>query len=140
MIGSLNLQKDIFLQICVHASQVYPQECCGILLGDGKKLRVQEIYKAQNKSVGEPGREHFLIDPLELYQAERKADEKGLDVIGFYHSHPDCLALLSREDEEYMIPGMIYFIISLTDGKIAEWKIYRKTKPDERAFELNTDC
>lgn len=139
MTTSLKLQEYILSEIWAHASHAYPQECCGVLLGDGETQCVKELCPLQNKSVKERRGEHFRIDPLELYTVEREADAKHLQVIGFYHSHPDHPAQLSGEDEEYMIPGLIYLVVSLTDGKIAEQKSYRKTKPDEGAFELNTD-
>ena len=87
---------------------------------------IEEIIPLENQA--EKSGIYFQVDPLELYRSEKLAEEKGYDVAGFYHSHPDCAAIPSTEDLEHMIPGMIYVIVSITrndSGFIEEVKEYQ---------------
>ena len=61
-----------------------------------------------------------------LYELEKKSEEKGYRILGFYHSHPDCPAKMSSEDSEYMIPNMLYVIASINNGKCGEIRGYVK--------------
>lgn len=131
------LREDLLAEIQRQAMQTYPGECCGILLGDRESFVVRELYTAQNAI--SQGKDHFRIAPLELYQAERKADEQGLETVGFYHSHPDHPAELSAEDERNMIPELLYLIVAVTESNCLETKFYIKKKFNERATELHTD-
>ena len=57
----------------------------------------------------------------------KKADPRGLEIVGIYHSHPDCPAILSKEDEKYMVPGLEYVIMSVQNGEVVDVKSYRKS-------------
>jgi len=102
----------------------YPDECCGILMGDidrdGNKIvkRTEEIINA-----GEDGEKHhrFLITPEDIMHAERTARSAKMDVIGFYHSHPDCPAAASDYDREHALPFYSYIIVSVEKGKSQEF-------------------
>ncbi|HZI46372.1 MAG TPA: M67 family metallopeptidase, partial [Pyrinomonadaceae bacterium] len=75
-----------------HGERDYPFECCGLMLGrfesEARKV-VVETYPISNAREEEAKRNRFLIRPEELMRGEKYAREKGLDVVGFYHSHPD---------------------------------------------------
>lgn len=133
------LQEDLLAEIQRQAIQMYPGECCGILLGSRENFIVREVYATQNAIMRTRGKDHFLIDPLDIYRAEKKADEKGLDMVGFYHSHPDHPAELSAEDDRNMIPELLYLIVSVTERGCREIKFFIKKKLDEGATELHTD-
>ena len=79
-------------EINAHGERDYPYECCGLLLGvfaeDGVKV-CEETYPISNAREESAKRNRFLIRPEELIGGEKFAAGKGLDVIGFYHSHPD---------------------------------------------------
>lgn len=107
----LILQSNISEMLCAHAQTEYPRECCGILLGerDGGRKTVRRIIETENAVGGEHGTAHFRIDPLAIAKAEREPFE----ILGFYHSHPDCEAIPSKEDILYMIEGYSYLIISV---------------------------
>lgn len=137
------LQEKLITEIQGQAACAYPEECCGILLGNGKVPDLcgdlWETYRMENVAAGETGREHFRMDPLELYRAERQAEERGMQIVGFYHSHPDHPARLSTEDEREMIPGLVCLIVSVREGFCGEIRCFIKEKLDEGAIELHTD-
>ena len=137
---SWSIQACILSEIQAYACGAYPQECCGMLLGNGEAQSVEAIYPAQNKSAEAYQGVQFLIDPMELYRAEKAADARGMQVVGIYHSHPDHPACFSEKDETYMIPGLLYYIVSVAGGAIAEQKSYLKTDLCGTAVELQTDC
>ena len=114
--------------IAEEARQSYPHECCGILLGkntpDGK-FEVMEIRALPNRIQGEGRGMHFEADPLFLYQVEREIEGSGLEIVGFYHSHPDYEAIPSREDVENMVPGLVYVIISVTGEGVVDIRNYK---------------
>ena len=101
-----------------HAEAEYPRECCGILLGecDGGRKTVRSIIETENAVSGEHSTAHFRIDPLAVAKAEREPFE----ILGFYHSHPDCEAIPSKEDILHMIEGYSYPIISVRNGKCVD--------------------
>lgn len=68
---------------------------------------------------------HFEADPLFLYQVEREIEGSGLEIVGFYHSHPDYEAVPSREDAENMVPGLVYVIISVTGEGVVDIRNYK---------------
>ncbi len=105
-----------------HAEQSYPQECCGFLIGARRRLSFELIHEvpARNASAGEKTK-RFLISPTEYLAAEKSAEAKNLEIIGFYHSHPNSRARPSQLDLEHAWPNMIYLIASVNDGKIGEF-------------------
>lgn len=118
----LTLKSNARDEIFRHAGSEYPNECCGVLLGEKKKENriAEEAVRMRNIAEGLEKRTHFLINPLELIRIERCAAEGNLEIVGFYHSHPGCEAIASKEDVEYMLPGYSYSIVSVKNGKCAE--------------------
>jgi len=115
-----------------HGEADYPHECCGLLLGSfqpsGGKV-VAEIYPIGNAREEAAKRNRFLIAPEDLMRGEKHARAKGLDVLGFYHSHPDHPAVPSAFDLEHAWPVYSYVIVSVRSGR-AE---------DLLSFELRSD-
>lgn len=97
-----------------HGASDYPYECCGLLLGsfepDGSKL-VYETYAISNAREEAAKRNRFLITPEELLRGERYARDNKLEVVGFYHSHPDSPAVGSQYDLEHAWPTYSYIIV-----------------------------
>ena len=112
------------------AKAAYPGECCGILLGKSAEssgeIEVLETREAPNMIQGTQKSTHFRVDPLFLYQVEREIEGSGVEVIGFYHSHPDCPAIPSDEDYENMVPGLVYVILSVTKDGVKDIRSYKK--------------
>lgn len=105
-----------------HAESVYPHECCGALLGkltDGARV-VHAVIPATNVS-GEFVSSRYSIAPRELIAIQKRAREESLDIIGFYHSHPDHPADWSETDlNEAHWFACSYLIVSVRKGKSAE--------------------
>ena len=108
-----------------HLTGAYPNEGCGILAGD-ENGSIEEVFSTGNKAIANRAAGHYEMDPLTVFELEKKAEEKGYCVLGFYHSHPDCAARMSSEDNEYMIPQMLYVIASVEKGKCGEIRGYVK--------------
>ena len=129
----IELSKIISCQIALAAASAYPDECCGILLGksaensENGEIEILETREARNQIQGTQKSAHFTIDPLFLYQVEREIEGVGLEVVGFYHSHPDCAAIPSDEDYEKMLPGFVYVILSVTKYGVKDVRSYEKT-------------
>jgi proteasome lid subunit RPN8/RPN11 len=116
-----------------HAAQDYPHECCGVMLGkaNGVCKQVGEIVPLKNLRnyparaqellpVDDPAREtkrnRFLIDPIEQLRVEKDARTRGLEVLGYYHSHPDHPARPSTHDRQHAWPHCSYVIVSVERG------------------------
>lgn len=104
-----------------HAEQSYPYECCGLLLGrfqDGRR-QVAAAERMRNVNTASP-RTRYDLDPREHLAAQRSARARGLEIIGFYHSHPDHPAQPSQYDLEHAAwPGYSYLIVSIEHGRRA---------------------
>ena len=116
----IQLREANRLEIAAHAERDYPYECCGLLLGgfgvDGRKL-VAETYPISNAREEEAKRNRFLIRPEELMVGEKYAARKELEVLGFYHSHPDHPAVPSQYDLEHAWPVYSYIVVSVRAGQ-----------------------
>ena len=96
--------------IVAHAREAAPEECCGFLLGRSRE--VVEAVKARN--VADNPATRFLIDPADHFDALRLSRERGLEILGFYHSHPASPPEPSARDvAEFPYPGHLYAIVSL---------------------------
>ncbi|MEO8745413.1 MAG: M67 family metallopeptidase [Candidatus Dormiibacterota bacterium] len=99
-----------------HGAEGYPDEICGIMLGPRGEGRVTEVKRARNIIV-ERSRDRYEIDPRDQIRLQREADAAGLDIVGYYHSHPDHPAQASRFDTERAWAGYVYLIVSIVEGK-----------------------
>ncbi len=126
---NIDLREQTTKQITMAAEQAYPHECCGILLGRNENGRVVIVdsREAANQTAKEKSARHFEIDPLFLYQVEREIEGSNLEIVGFYHSHPDCKAVPSQQDLECMIPGLIYSILSVTKEGVVDIQFFPET-------------
>jgi proteasome lid subunit RPN8/RPN11 len=95
----LKIARSVYDQLRAHSEMAYPEECCGVLLGqplsDG--WDVTRAVRAQNIRRDSP-RNRYEIAPAELVGIMRDASAGGLEVAGFYHSHPDHPAMWSATD------------------------------------------
>lgn len=118
--------------VSAHSEEEYPNECCGLLIGhfsrNGSKT-VGEVRPILNAREREAKHHRFLIPPEEFRLAERQAAEKGMEVIGFYHSHPDHPAVPSQYDLEHAWPAFSYIVVSVRHGHTS----------DVRSWELQAD-
>lgn len=145
----IEVNQTIIDAITAHAERDYPHECGGMLIGtfsEGKKT-VTEAFPLENAREEEARHNRVLILPKDVLRAERYAREKKLDVVGYYHSHPDSPAVPSQYDLDHALPVWSYIIASVIDGKIADvrsWEMENdRGKFNEEEFirrELATDA
>lgn len=110
----ITIGKEHLAAIRAHGISDYPYECCGLLLGryeqNGKF--VTETLPISNAREESAKRNRFLITPEELLRGEQYARVKKLEIVGFYHSHPDSPAVPSQYDLEHAWPTYSYIIVS----------------------------
>jgi proteasome lid subunit RPN8/RPN11 len=117
----LKLSQSDWHALRAHGEETYPHECCGILLGtmdiDKNERVVKSVIRAGNTRL-DSLHNRYNIDPKELIAAQKQARVAGLDIVGFYHSHPDHPPRWSPTDlaEAHWI-GCSYVITSVVQGK-----------------------
>ena len=115
------MPQTVYESIRAHGEETYPHECCGALIGEStpEGWRVKAAMRAGNTRT-DSAHNRYNIAPLELVQIERVARRQGLDVAGFYHSHPDHPAQWSTTDfaEAHWL-GCCYVITEVAQGKAA---------------------
>ena len=115
----LKFKPSDYEEVRRHGEETYPDECCGVLLGvmDGDTREVRAAVRCGNTRTDSP-QNRYNIDPRELVRIQRQARERDLDIIGFYHSHPDHPALWSPTDfQEAHWIGCSYVITSVEKGR-----------------------
>ena len=127
----IEIADEHLREIRAHGERDYPLECCGLLIGrfDGDSKVVLETYAISNAREETAKRNRFLIRPEELMRGEKYAREKGLDVVGFYHSHPDDRAVPSKYDLDHAWPSYSYIVVAVEKGHAA----------DLRSWEMEAD-
>lgn len=118
---SLTLTERHRGAIRIHGEESYPHECCGFLLGTvvEEARTVARLMRADNERV-DSARNRYLISPRAYLDAELEAQRRGLEILGFYHSHPDAPAEPSEFDREHALPGCSYVIVSVREGRSGE--------------------
>ena len=116
----IEIPRNLLDQIGEHGAAAYPFECGGMLIGriDGQKRVVSRIMPMENAVADQFDR--VLIDPKDVMRAERFARQNGLDVIGFYHSHPEDRSIPSQFDLDHALPVWSYVIVSVLGGAAAD--------------------
>ncbi|MEO8680248.1 MAG: M67 family metallopeptidase [Vicinamibacterales bacterium] len=129
--AGLRLAATVDAAIRAHGREAFPHECCGALLGrDGV---VQQAHALPNTTEEGP-RRRFLVRPDDYRVAEQQARAAGLDLLGFYHSHPDHPARPSQYDLDHAWPSFSYVIVSVMSGAdrlLTSWRL----KDDRSVFD-----
>lgn len=115
----IQIAENFLAQIKQEAEKAYPNECCGFLFGsihDNDKF-VEHILSCENATTDGEQYHRFVITPEDMLKAERFARFIKLDIIGFYHSHPNCAAVPSEYDQTHAFPVYSYIIVSVIDGR-----------------------
>src|SRR5438105_285143 len=110
---TLTIAAAVDHAIRAHGQQTYPHECCGALLGT--EDRVTDLVALPNTTEEGP-RRRFLVRPADYRQAERRASELGVELLGFYHSHPDHPARPSQYDLDHAWPNFAYIIVAVAQN------------------------
>ena len=141
----LKLSPVIAERIRQHGAETYPHECCGALLGHDSDAaarasseqdqslpprEIQELYPLVNRRDDSP-RNRFSVTSEDVLAAEKAARVLGIDVVGWYHSHPDHPAEPSQYDRDHAWPWYSYIIVSVVNGEPQRMTSWRLT--DDRA-------
>ena len=137
-------------QICGHAVEEYPFECCGIIIGKSGTTGEDVLHRCRNIQNAlhekDPGtfsrdaRTAYYIDPKELMSIFKQAEKGGLVIKLFYHSHPEHDAYFSEEDHrmalfdgEPLYPHASYLVVSVYNREVKEQAFF-SWDPESRAF------
>ena len=134
----LVIRDDLLGRIHAHGVETYPYECCGALLGrDGDRSReVLELVPLENRRNDSP-RNRFELTPDDVRLAEKKARENQVELIGWYHSHPDAPARPSEFDRDHAWPWYSYIIVSVRQREPRDTTSWR-LRDDRSAYDSET--
>jgi proteasome lid subunit RPN8/RPN11 len=134
----LVVPNHLIEQMDAHVEKAYPEEGAGFLLG--KEGRVMEILALSNSREDGARHNRFLFTPEDYLEAEMTAETLGLDLIGVFHSHPDCPNVPSDYDREWAQPFFSYIITRVDDGKAVNsrsWKLAEdRSKYEEEELKI----
>ena len=126
-------------RIRAHGAEAYPHECCGALLGRDSEATDRNVMREAlallplvNRRDDSP-RNRFAVTAEDVRDADRAAQKQGLEVIGWYHSHPDHPARPSQYDQDHAWPWYSYVIVSIENGSPQEMTSWRLAD-DRHAF------
>ena len=114
----IRIEPEPWAAMVAHARRAYPNECCGAMLGgseDGAKT-VREAMVLENAFAGAQAA-RYELRPEDLLAADRAARERKMDLIGIYHSHPDCDAYFSTTDLRNSCPWYSFVVLSIQQGE-----------------------
>ena len=138
----IEITGELIEQIEAHGERTFPHECGGMLIGrfENDAKTVVELLPMENSMAESERHNRVLITPKDVMRAERYAREKKLDVVGYYHSHPDHPARPSQFDLDHALPVWTYIIVSVLQGKAADVRFWQmendRSKFNEEKMEL----
>ena len=114
----IKINQEAWDVMVAHAEAKFPSECCGAMIGkiDDDAKNVTLAVPMENAYAGEQGA-RYELRPEDLLAADRNARAAGMDLIGIFHSHPDCDAYFSKTDLENSCPWYSFVVISVKQGK-----------------------
>ncbi len=123
-----------------HAGMSYPDECCGVLIGSASDdtTVVERVLSVGNERQ-DSRHNRYLISPETVLAAHKEARVLGLDVVGYYHSHPDHPAQPSEFDRDHAWPGVSYLIVSVRKRQVVDARSWRLADDRERFDEESID-
>jgi proteasome lid subunit RPN8/RPN11 len=126
---ALKLNERLAQRIRAHGVETYPHECCGALLGrDGEAEKTREVSNLlplANRRNDSP-RNRFELTPEDVRFAEKTASDAGVELLGWYHSHPDAPARPSEYERDHAWPWYSYIIVSVQKGEprdMTSWRL-----------------
>ena len=135
----LRLPQSAYASLRLHGEETYPHECCGVLLGqmDDDGVRTVTSTARAGNTRTDSAHNRYNIDPKELIRIQREGRERGEDIIGFYHSHPDHPAQWSQTDlAEAHWFSCSYVITSVEQGKAVLTNAFELTGSAENDKQL----
>ncbi len=138
--AQLKISAELADKIRAQGAETYPQECCGALLGRDTEVadrsvfrEIQALHPLVNRREDSPNN-RFSLSSADVVEAEKAARERGLEVVGWYHSHPDHPARPSAYDRDHAWPWYSYIIVSVAN-KIPEDMTSWRLTDDRSEFE-----
>jgi len=140
--GKVWIRAECAEKIRAHGVETYPNECCGALFGRdssgtegaGRPREILGVFPLVNRREDSP-RNRFSVSARDVIRAEKAAIESGLELIGWYHSHPDHPARPSEYDREHAWPWYSYILVSVRSGVPGEMTSWRLEEDRERYVE-----
>ncbi|MDR2354927.1 MAG: M67 family metallopeptidase [Clostridiales Family XIII bacterium] len=129
-------------RIRAEGERLYPSECCGLLLGGAAGEGVRTVLCAlpiKNAREARERHHRFVIEADDFLRGERAARERGMDVVGVYHSHPDHPARPSDYDREHALPYYSYIIVAVEKGRAAELRSFVPAEDRSDFFREETE-
>jgi len=129
---AVNILDCLVVRIRRHACAAYPNECCGLLLGqtEDNNFLIKDLREIEN-AARKSRRTRYLISPKDLYETENSIIGSGLSIIGIYHSHPDRPASPSSFDLKHAVMHYLYLILNVAEEKAGDmscWIISHNSK------------
>jgi len=114
----IRIEAEPWAAMVSHARATYPNECCGAMLGliDGEQKLVSVALPVENAFAGAQAA-RYELRPEDLLAADKAARELQMDLIGIYHSHPDCDAYFSQTDLRNSCPWYSFVVLSIQKGE-----------------------
>lgn len=129
---TLSLPEDIRRAIASQLESAYPEEACGGLLGRAGDGAVEVVAAEPVDNTGRDRRRRYLIGPRDVVALERRAAALDLQVVGYYHSHPDAPARPSAFDRSHAWPWYVYLIVAVRDGRSHGFEAWELAEDRER--------
>ncbi len=114
----------------------YPNEGGGFLLGElaDNRVVIRDIMQVDNVFAEEEQYHRYAMTPQDWMRLEDEADDRGLVLVGYYHSHPDSPAIPSEYDREHALPNFLYIITSVEMGRASDMRVW-KLRADRSVFD-----
>lgn len=122
---SLTLPVPELDKLHAHAQEGYPHEVVGIIAGD-RAAGVAQCIRPLINERADSAHNRYKVSGLTLMRAEQDLESQGLDILGYYHSHPDHPSMYSDYDRDHALPNLSYVIVSVMDGHAvdtASWRL-----------------
>ena len=135
----IEVASDAWVSIEAHALDDYPDECCGLLVENGSGVFVvHKCENIQNKLHAKDPEAHprmaktaYRMDDLQVSKILQSTEDAGGKLVAIYHSHIDCDAYFSEEDQKAAqpfggpaFPGVTYLVVSVKDRKVENRKAF----------------
>jgi proteasome lid subunit RPN8/RPN11 len=113
----ISIEAEPWAAMVAHARESYPNECCGAMLGTNDDHKtVRAAMRLENAFQGAQAA-RYELRPEDLLAADKAARERHMDLIGIYHSHPDCDAYFSKTDLQNSCPWYSFVVLSIQKGE-----------------------
>jgi proteasome lid subunit RPN8/RPN11 len=139
----LSITQALHAEITAHLERTYPNEGGGFLIGkiNADTQTVTQVRTVENVFESEEQYHRYLMEDGAFQDAEDAADEKGLTLLGYFHSHPDSPAIPSEFDRVHALPNFLYLITSIRGGSAAETRLWQldadRSKFNEMTLEVS---